>query len=72
MEELKIKKDKEIKERIKTTERRMQRALRIIQIKNKERDLKNQQYYNQKSELIKKQLDLQQQQAKTLIIISLT
>ena len=66
-EELKIKKDKEIKERIKTTERRMQRALRIIQIKNKERDLKNQQYYNQKSELIKKQLDLQQQQAKTLM-----
>ena len=67
LEELKIKKDKEIKERIKTTERRMQRALRIIQIKNKERDLKNQQYYNQKSELIKKQLDLQQQQAKTLM-----
>ena len=66
-EKLKIKKDKEIKERIKTTERRMQRALRIIQIKNKERDLKNQQYYNQKSELIKKQLDLQQQQAKTLM-----
>ena len=45
----------------------MQRALRIIQIKNKERDLKNQLYYNQKSELIKKQLDLQQQQAKTLM-----
>jgi hypothetical protein len=67
LEELKIKKDKKIKERIKTTERRMQRALRIIQIKNKERDLKNQQYYNQKSELIKKQLDLQQQQAKTLM-----
>ena len=67
LEELKIKKDKEIKERIKTTERRKQRALRIIQIKNKERDLKNQQYYNQKSELIKKQLDLQQQQAKTLM-----
>ena len=67
LEELKIKKDKEIKERIKTTERRMQRALRIMQIKNKERDLKNQQYYNQKSELIKKQLDLQQQQAKTLM-----
>ena len=67
LEELKIKKDKEIKERIKTTERRMQRALRIIQIKNKERDLKNQQYYNQKSELIKKQLDLQQKQAKTLM-----
>lgn len=67
LEELKIKKDKEIKERIKTTERRTQRALRIIQIKNKERDLKNQQYYNQKSELIKKQLDLQQQQAKTLM-----
>lgn len=67
LEELKIKKDKEIKERIKTTERRMQRAIRIIQIKNKERDLKNQQYYNQKSELIKKQLDLQQQQAKTLM-----
>ena len=67
LEEIKIKKDKEIKERIKTTERRMQRALRIIQIKNKERDLKNQQYYNQKSELIKKQLDLQQQQAKTLM-----
>ena len=67
LEELKIRKDKEIKERIKTTERRMQRALRIIQIKNKERDLKNQQYYNQKSELIKKQLDLQQQQAKTLM-----
>ena len=67
LEELKIKKDKEIKERIKTTERRIQRALRIIQIKNKERDLKNQQYYNQKSELIKKQLDLQQQQAKTLM-----
>jgi hypothetical protein len=67
LEELKIKKDKEIKERIKTAERRMQRALRIKQIKNKERDLKNQQYYNQKSELIKKQLDLQQQQAKTLM-----
>ena len=67
LEELKIKKDKELKEGIKTTERRMQRALRIIQIKNKERDLKNQQYYNQKSELIKKQLDLQQQQAKTLM-----
>ena len=67
LEELKIRKDKEIKERIKTTERRMQRALRIIQIKNKERDLKNQQYYNQKSELIKKQLDLQQQLAKTLM-----
>ena len=67
LEELKIKKNQEIKERIKTTERRMQRALRIIQIKNKERDLKNQQYYNQKSELIKKQLDLQQQQAKTLM-----
>ena len=67
LEELKIRKDKEIKERIKTTERRMQRALRIIKIKNKERDLKNQQYYNQKSELIKKQLSLQQEQAKSLM-----
>jgi hypothetical protein len=67
LEELKIRKDKEIKERIKTTERRMQRALRIIKIKNKERDLKNQQYYNQKSELIKKQLSLQQEQAKCLM-----
>ena len=67
LEELKIRKDKQIKERIKTTERRMQRALRIIKIKNKERDLKNQQYYNQKSELIKKQLSLQQEQAKSLM-----
>ena len=67
LEELKIRKDKEIKKRIKTTERRMQRALRIIKIKNKERDLKNQQYYNQKSELIKKQLSLQQEQAKSLM-----
>ena len=67
LEELKIRKDKEIKERIKTTERRMQRALRIIKIKNKERDLKNQQYYNQKSELIKKQLSLQQEHAKSLM-----
>ena len=67
LEELKIRKDKEIKERIKTTERRMQRALRIIKIKNKERVLKNQQYYNQKSELIKKQLSLQQEQAKSLM-----
>ena len=54
IEELKIKKDKAIKERIRTTEQRKQRALRIIKIKNKERDLKNQQYYEQKNELIKK------------------
>ena len=67
LEKLKIRKDKEIKERIKTTERRMKRALHIIKIRNKERDLKNQQYYNQKSEIIKNQLSLQQEQAKTLM-----
>ena len=67
LEELKIRKDKEIKERIKTTERRMKRALHIINIRNKERDLKNKQYYNQKSEIIKKQLSLQKEQAKTLM-----
>lgn len=67
LEELKIKKDKEIKERIRTTERRMQRALKIIKIKNKERDLKNQKYYAEKSEIIEKQLSLQKEQAKNLM-----
>ena len=67
IEELKIKKDKAIKERIRTTEQRKQRALRIIKIKNKERDLKNQQYYEQKNELIKKQLSMQAEQSKILM-----
>ena len=67
MEELKIRKDKEIKERIRTAERRKQRALNIIKIKNKERDLKNQKYYNKKNELIKKQLSLQAEQSKLLM-----
>ena len=67
MEELKIRKDKEIKERIRTAERRKQRALNIIKIKNKERDLKNQQYYEQKNELIKKQLSMQAEQSKILM-----
>ena len=41
--------------------------MRIIKIKNKERDLKNQQYYEQKNELIKKQLSMQAEQSKILM-----
>ena len=67
LEELKIRKEKEIKERIRTTERRMQRAIKIIKIKNKERDLKNERYYKEKSEIIQKQLSLQREQAKSLM-----
>ena len=67
IEELKIKKDKAIKERIRTTEQRKQRVFHIIKIKNKERELKNQQYYEQKNELIKKQLSMQAEQSKILM-----
>ena len=41
--------------------------MNIIKIKNKERDLKNQQYYEQKNELIKKQLSMQAEQSKILM-----
>ena len=67
LEELKIKKEKEIKERVKSTERRMQRALKIIKLRNKERDLKNKRYYEQKDEIVKKQLSIQKEQAKILL-----
>ena len=67
LEEIKIKRDKEIKERIRSTDERIKRAINIIKNQNKQRDLKNRQYYDKKNEVIQRQLSLQKEQAKNIL-----
>ena len=67
LEEIKNKRDKEIKERIKSTDEKIKRAIDIIKYQNKQRDLKNRQYYDQKSEIIQRQLSMQKEQAKNVM-----
>ena len=67
LEEIKLKRDKEIKERVKLTNARIQKALNTIKIRNKQKDFKNKQYYEYKDEIIQKQLSIQREQAKNIM-----
>ena len=67
LEKIKMKKDKILKEKVRNTEEKIKRALHIIKINNSQRDLKNRQYYDQKSEIIKQQLELQKEQEKNIL-----
>ena len=67
LEKIKMKKDKILKEKVRNTEEKIKRALHIIKINNSQRDLKNRQYYDQKSEIIKQQLEIQKEQEKNIL-----
>ena len=67
LEELRIKKDKEYKERIKSTDEKIKRAIRIIKIRDTQKDEQNKRYYIKKTEIIRKKLELQKEQEKSLL-----
>jgi len=67
LEELRIKKDKEYKERIKSTDEKIKRAIRIIKIRDTQKDEQNRRYYIKKTEIIRKKLELQKEQEKSLL-----
>ena len=67
LEELRIKKDKEYKERIKSTDEKIKRAIRIIKIRDTQKDEQNRRYYIKKTEIIRKKLELQKEQEKSVL-----
>jgi hypothetical protein len=67
LEELRTKKDKEYKERIKSTDEKIKRAIRIIKIRDTQKDEQNRRYYIKKTEIIRKKLELQKEQEKSLL-----
>ena len=67
LEELRTKKDKEYKERIKSTDEKIKRAIRIIKIRDTQKDEQNKRYYIKKTEIIRKKLELQKEQEKSLL-----
>ena len=67
LEELRIKKDKEYKEKIKSTDEKIKRAIRIIKIRDTQKDEQNRRYYIKKTEIIRKKLELQKEQEKSLL-----
>ena len=67
LEEIRLQRDKELKEKIRETDQRIKRAINIIKVRNAERDKKNARYYNEKTEIIKQQLQLKKEQEKSLM-----
>ena len=67
LEEIRLQRDKELKEKIRETDQRIKRAIHIIKIRNAERDKKNARYYNEKTQIIKQQLELKKEQEKSLM-----
>jgi len=64
---LRIKKDKEYKEMIKNTDDKIKKAIKVIKLRNIERDKQNEQYYIKKTEIIRQKLKQQKEHEKSMM-----
>ena len=67
LEEIKNKKDKEIKARVRSTDEKIQKCSELIKLKDDERNKKNELLYYKKNKLIEEKLNLQKELDKKLL-----